>query len=164
MARRPTPSKFSPEGTIWLLEQVRWSYFITILLPHRGIGDEKASAIWKGFRGRLAKELGIPSSQLLTAAAFERGPRGENPHLHALISGRFWRTMNPDQFIETTTRIGSLMSLPDVETSVFESRRSAASYICKESINPGHRYFQDGRWPMISDSVVEALRRKSNRR
>lgn len=162
---QPDASKLRPEGTIWLLESVKWAYFSTILLPHRSMNDRGAEKIWNGFRGRLAKTLGIQPSKLLWAVAFERGRSGDNPHLHVLISGRFWKITTSERFISIMDQIGCAMELPGVKTQVFDRRRNAAAYICKELSQPiPIQILQSDRWPMISDGVVAALRRHPNRR
>lgn len=156
--------RYESKGTIWMIGQVKWDFFVTIPLPHRvGIAAEKALRIWGGFRGDLCSRLEIDSWRLLWAAALEFGPSGKNPHLHALISGPL-RGIDPQLFTQICEEIGKRMNLPRIVASRYDSRRDAASYICKEANRSSARGTSDGRWPMISDSTQRALRRHPDRR
>ncbi|WP_367871726.1 hypothetical protein [Luteolibacter sp. Populi] len=152
-------------GTIWALSQVHWQFFVTIALPHvPGVGN-RAQPIWNGFRGRLAKEVRILKRRpLLWVVALEWGKSRSNPHLHALISG-LPRELQPESLIRAMEAIGRKLGTPDVVARTYDDRLGAVAYLFKEYDQPHPRLSSsDGRWPMISDSVWNVLRRHPDSR
>ena len=157
--------RLKPKGTIEVIEKVHWLYFITIPLPHRrGLKSDTAIRIWNGFRGRFCKSINHSPKELLSVACLEAGPSGGNPHLHALLGGRPAIFKGAD-ILQTIQEIGSKMRLPSINVLVYERRRDAASYICKElGKSEKDAATLDGYWPIISDSVWRTLARHPNLR
>ncbi|RYD85074.1 MAG: hypothetical protein EOP84_03650 [Verrucomicrobiaceae bacterium] len=157
--------RLKPKGTIEVIDKVHWLYFVTIPLPHkRGLKSDTAIRIWNGFRGRFCKLINHSPKELLWVVCLETGPSGGNPHLHALIGGRP-AIFNGADILQTIKEIESEMELPSINVLVYEGRRNAASYICKElSRSEKDAAALDGYWPIISDSVWRTLARRPNLR
>ena len=148
-----------PWGEIHQLGRIRWSYFITVLLPHEQGIENRAERIWNGFRGRFAKQHGIDPRLLLWLVAFERGRSEANPHLHALIGGSQWAA-TPEKISSSCEKIARRMELRGVDVRLYEDRPNAIQYLFKE--RDAHRVrhaSDDGRWPICSPNLSDTLRR-----
>jgi len=105
----------------------------------------------------------VKPKKLMSLAAFELGPSGNNPHLHALIGG-LPRNLGTKDLDRILGEMAKSLSITNVQVARYDDRLGAVPYLFKE-VNYSMRVrHDDGRWPMVSENVYQALRRNPNGR